>query len=613
MRVTRSRGARLAAAVCTVVLSLTVVVTPASADPGPARQPTGPMPTAPITDFRPGNIISDFVMYDAGSMTQAQIASFIASTGSSCRATSGNTCLKDYRETTPTRAATSLCPRRYTGATNETSAAIIAKVGVACGINPQVLLVTLQKEQGLVTSTTGKPPRTYSRALGFGCPDNTGGVCDPQYAGFANQVYSAARQLKRYAAFPTSYAHRAHAVNQVRYHPNEACGSSAVYIENQATASLYNYTPYQPNRAALAAGTGTGDSCSSYGNRNFHYFFNAWFGSPRGDRAPVGSLDDVAAAGTASVRVTGWAFDPDTTSSIAVHVYVDGALATWLNASRSRPDVARVHGREAVGFSGTVAVTPGDHNVCVFALNRPSGPSELLGCEDVAVSSGRHYYLNDSWSGSANHSFPYGLETDRVYVGDWDGNGTDTLVVRRGSTYHFNNRLTAGKAAAVVNYGTPGDATLVGDWNGDGKDTLAVRRGNTFHFTNRLAGGEAETVVRYGRPEDGVLVGDWNGDGKDTLAVRRGNTFYFTNRLAGGAAETVVRYGEPGDGVLVGDWNGDGKDTLAVRRGRTYYFRDSLSSGEATRVLTYGRASDTGLAGDWDGNGGDTLGVRRPS
>jgi hypothetical protein len=27
-------------------------------------------------------------------------------------------------------------------------------------------------------------------------------------------------------------------------------------------------------------------------------------------------------------------------------------------------------------------------------------------------------------------------------------------------------------------YGNPGDTVLVGDWNGDGTDTLAVRRGN---------------------------------------------------------------------------------------------------------------------------------------
>lgn len=53
--------------------------------------------------------------------------------------------------------------------------------------------------------------------------------------------------------------------NSIRWNQNAACGSSVVNIENRATQALYNYTPYQPNAAALAAGYGTGDGCSAYG------------------------------------------------------------------------------------------------------------------------------------------------------------------------------------------------------------------------------------------------------------------------------------------------------------------------------------------------------------
>ena len=55
--------------------------------------------------------------------------------------------------------------------------------------------------------------------------------------------------------------------------------SSPVYIQNQATANLYYYTPYQPNAAAIRAGYGEGDGCSSYGNRNFFQYFTDWFGA----------------------------------------------------------------------------------------------------------------------------------------------------------------------------------------------------------------------------------------------------------------------------------------------------------------------------------------------
>src|SRR5690606_17254112 len=76
------------------------------------------------------------------------------------------------------------------------------------------------------------------------------------------------------------YNYRAGQVNNVLYHPKAACGSAPVFIANQATAGLYNYTPYQPNTAALNNLYGTGDSCSSYGNRNFWRLYWDWFGSP---------------------------------------------------------------------------------------------------------------------------------------------------------------------------------------------------------------------------------------------------------------------------------------------------------------------------------------------
>ncbi len=146
----------------------------------------------------------------------------------------------------------------------------------ACGVNPQVLLVTLQKEQGLVLSTNPSANR-YNKAMGYGCPDTA--ACDTQYYGLQNQLYSAARQFQLYVSNPTRYTYRAGQVNSILYHPTNPCGRVSVYIQNGATAALYNYTPYVPNAAALAAGYGSGDSCSSYGNRNFYSYFTDWFGS----------------------------------------------------------------------------------------------------------------------------------------------------------------------------------------------------------------------------------------------------------------------------------------------------------------------------------------------
>ncbi|MBD8063638.1 N-acetylmuramoyl-L-alanine amidase [Oceanitalea stevensii] len=224
---------------------------------------------------------------------------------------------------------------------------------------------------------------------------------------------------------------------------------------------------------------------------------------------------------------------------------------------------------------------------------------------------GDEYHLRNSLTGGEAHlAFRLGLSTDEVLVGDWDGDGKDTLALRRGSTYLVYD-AHPGQRFRTVRYGRPDDVVLVGDWNGDGKDTFAVRRGRTYHVKNSMTGGDADHVIFYGRPADDVLVGDWNGDRRDTLAVRRGADYHVKNRIAGGDADVVLRYGRPDDVVLVGDWDRNRTDTFAVRRGREYHVRNSLSGGEAQVVLTYGKAGDVVIVGDWNGDGRDTFGVRR--
>jgi hypothetical protein len=231
-----------------------------------------PAAAATASDFNPGNIISDATFYNSSSMSSAQIQAFIDAKVSSC----STTCLENYRMTTPTVAANSRCGP-YNGVQSQLASDIIYNVAVACGINPQVLIVLLQKEQGLVTST-GPSVGAYTWATGYGCSDTS--ACVATYSGFFNQVYDAAHQFRTYQATPTSWSYRAGRYNSILFSPTASCGTSSVYIQNQATAALYIYTPYQPDAAALANLYGTGDGCSSYGNRNFWRYFSDWFGSP---------------------------------------------------------------------------------------------------------------------------------------------------------------------------------------------------------------------------------------------------------------------------------------------------------------------------------------------
>ncbi|WP_156760944.1 hypothetical protein [Microbacterium karelineae] len=254
------------------------------ADPGAYSAHDDSLRATSLSGFRPGNLISDAKMYTSGTMSAKQLQYFFDQKVKSCQ--SGYTCLKDFRMNTISKSPNSYCSNSYQGARNESAAQIISKVAKACGVSEKVLTVMLQKEQGLVTHTWPSDWR-YDIAMGYACPDDA--ACDRTYMGFQNQMYMAAYQLQRYTKDSYFSWYPVGKSSPVRYHPNASCGSGSVYIENKATAALYYYTPYQPNKAALNAGYGVGDSCSAYGNRNFYNYYTDWFGGTRGTpSAPSG-------------------------------------------------------------------------------------------------------------------------------------------------------------------------------------------------------------------------------------------------------------------------------------------------------------------------------------
>jgi len=264
-------------------------VTPPTVGPGPVCQPataaTGPAPGAGGADaaFDPGNIASDDVFYNTNAMTLPQVTAFIDAQNTGCE---GPWCLRNLTVHTTPEPADAYCDA-YTGGPAQSAAKMLFDFSRACGINPQVMLVTLQKEsQGL--TRTDPTPDSYAAAWGWHCPDTgPGGTanCDPAHAGFFHQGYGMAHQWARYRVeIPNGqYNYQPGRTYDILWNvPESGCGAGPVSIRNLATASLYVYTPYQPNPASLAAYPGEGDGCSAYGNRNFFRLFQAYFGSTGG-------------------------------------------------------------------------------------------------------------------------------------------------------------------------------------------------------------------------------------------------------------------------------------------------------------------------------------------
>ena len=235
---------------------------------------------ASLANFDPGYIISDYTMSNYNAMTESEIQAFLTAKGN-CRDT--RTYLADryssYSYHIKDGHFVCLAEETFGEGTaygedapnGESAAHIIYKAAHDYKINPQVLIVLLQKEQSLITDSWPNS-RQFKVATGYGCPDTA--PCDSQYYGFRNQVRKAAALFRTvldggWTNYPLGW-------NYIQYNPSADCGGSMVNIRSLATSALYRYTPYQPNAGALAAGYGTA-TCGAYGNRNFYLYFEDWF------------------------------------------------------------------------------------------------------------------------------------------------------------------------------------------------------------------------------------------------------------------------------------------------------------------------------------------------
>lgn len=200
--------------------------------------------------FDPNYVVSDENFRAAGSMTAADVQTFLAAANPSA---------------STTMALKTLVTKDHNGV-SKTAAQIIAETAVAWQLSPKVLLVTLQKEQSLLTRTA--PSQTaLDWALGFGCPD---GVAvsdrDPAYKGFGTQLWLAAQRLNAYgeiAGYPGT------PWNRTRVFSDH--GFSALPV-NLATYKLYIYTPH----VGYPETSGTGALNYTHGNLLFWNVWNKW-------------------------------------------------------------------------------------------------------------------------------------------------------------------------------------------------------------------------------------------------------------------------------------------------------------------------------------------------
>lgn len=226
--------------------------------------------------------------------------------------------------------------------------------------------------------------------------------------------------------------------------------------------------------------------------------------------------------------------------------------------------------------------------------------------------------------GNSDYTFFYGNPGDIPLFGDWDGDGLDTPGAWRqgpgGGFAYLTNTLPpnggSGTAEFTFFFGNPGDEVFVGDWNGDGEDTLGInRRGHIFLTDTNGSGGlpvPTDYDFFFGNPGDRAFGGDADANGKDAVFLYRESDgfVYYTNDTPvgpGAVAPTAANYffGNPSDRFVAGDWNNDGTDTAGIFRGSstTIYLTNTNASGGAAaptdQSFVWGAGDWVPLAGYW--------------
>ena len=383
----------------TIVFILTLALTPLLSVVGPLSAPAA---NADSTTRLMDNSVFDNV----GSMNESQIQAFLAAHGP---------CLVNYQDVDFNWNGTTWS---YGGSVS--AAHIIYKAAQQWGINPEVIITTLQKEESLVSGTSCDGWR-YNSAMGYGCPDSGG--CDVKYAGFSRQVLWGSWQLMfgrersegnlawdgdggvTYVGFMTQGTfQRCGSCSAAYYNGYATIDGQSIYLENGSTASLYSYTPHL--------------------NQSFPGIFAGWFGSVYG-YCNGGNLTNVPSG----AKIMGQRFGgPETltlsvmnqtgTGCIEAHTWTNVTGQQWALHTASNSPSADPANSEIL-----TADTNGDGHDEMYKVdyqNTGSGRIEIHGWSPSLLQWTSHVATNRPAVNPADA---------RVIAADLDGSGHDSFYL----------------------------------------------------------------------------------------------------------------------------------------------------------------------------------------
>lgn len=461
-------------------------------------------PASALT-FNQNRIMDDVVFDNTSRMSAAQIDTFLNQFPSSCISPNNHFQANDPTGYSPTTG--------FTYGSNVSAGRVIYDAGLAYGLNPQVVLATLQKEQSLVTGASGCSTLQYTGAMGYGCPDggtthnysglnlytlngttvtSVNGTCvnTAAKAGFSQQVIPAAWLLKFgeqrsegninwnvqvdnspvagdhwdnsddpqscYAGPMTQGTWQVCPSGSTTYYDGyTTIDSTAVHIDTGATAALYWYTPHFS------------------GNQNFVTIFTNWFGSTTVAGYAWSTNGYLITSLDGSIKYDPGRLQPGQTYLVSLEAKNEGS-ATWTNGGPTPVTLGTVDSSSQFcnatwiacnrpAYLQEASIAPGQTGHFVFRVQVPYKPGHYW--ERFKPVAEELTWLNDYWP---NDTFSVWVVSPGTYA--WATGGYLITSLDK-STKYDPGRLQPGQTyLATLEAKNTGTAT----WTNNGPEPVTL-------------------------------------------------------------------------------------------------------------------------------------------